>query len=158
MKKIVFTLLSSLSLNSIASGLTTFKLDLSSIPPQDRAHYKEVCPNEYKIDLDKNIGEQIVFESHKVILDHKKIQHSNGSLAGAKEPYNGDYTTIVYLIGEDGFGAYEPGIYYATTVTLFGKDNNVKAFELDKTLLNHTESAELAESSFCHELSYKKSR
>lgn len=134
-----------------------YKVDLSGVKDQsERTMIQESCITEMTIDAGKNVAEQVLRAKSLAMKSAKQIQASRGSLSYPGH-LEGDYLKRVYIVENDGYGAYKPAIYEAVTVTQFGArgTNELKGFEVETVLLNFTESAELAEGQICSRLTYK---
>lgn len=135
----------------------TFTVDFSRLPEgMDRETVEAMCDTTFTLDSTQDLAKTLIAQKYGNTKP-ELIEKSRGSISGAdKDAFNGDYLTRVFIVKQDGLGAYPYGIYYAVTVTQYGEDAARKGFELGTNLLNYRNSAELAEDSACDYLSYIK--
>jgi hypothetical protein len=134
----------------------TYDIDFSKSKDLDRDTVEGMCGIPLVIQMDAK--EDLATVVAKRVLgggDIQKIEASSGSLAGAAEPYNGDYRTRVSIVKSDGGGYYKLGVFKRLEVTTYGSTSAPKAFEVAVELLNHRNSAELGEDMACANLAYK---
>lgn len=153
----IFALLALLASVPAFAQTQTFEVDFSRLPEgMDRETVEAMCDTSFTLDSTQDLAKTFIAQKYgnpKAEL----IEKSRGSISGAdKDAFNGDYLTRVFIVKQDGIGAYPYGIYYAVTITQYGEDAARKGFELNTNLLNYRGSAELAEDFACENLSFIK--
>jgi hypothetical protein len=151
---VTFSLLQAAPLAQAAT--LTYDIDFAKNSSLDRDTVEGMCGIPLVIQMDAK--EDLASVVAKRVLgggDITKIEASSGSLAGAAEPYNGNYRTRVSIVKSDGGGYYKLGVFKRLEVTTYGSTSAPKAFEVAVELLNHRNSAELGEDMACANLAYK---
>lgn len=149
----IFLLLISFSYPTLAK---TFTSDFSSMPKEiPIEELEEECSESFNLNTKENIAKQIIEAKIKGIARITKIEETSGS-----QSENGidlKYLKRSYIVVTDISPLYPQGVYQAVQVVQFYQNliENVVKIEVKQTLLNYTDSAELAERFSCGLMTYK---
>ena len=129
---------------------SVYRLDYEQLVPEDIEMVRETCVQEIQIDLTRAVEPQILKQMVSKMISSEKIEGSKSIDHSGVGPYTGEVRTSVYLVKRDGYGAYKPNIVERVEINLYSSALNIQT-----QLLNHRNSAELAEDA-CRNLSYRK--
>jgi hypothetical protein len=129
---------------------SVYRLDLNKVSDSDREVIEATCVTELRVNDSRSFEAQIVSQILERRLSVEKIESSKSTIStDGVDAYSGELKTGVYLVKQDGFGSYFP--YIAKRVEI---NRYPTALTVRMELLNHRDSAELAEESVCGQLSY----
>ena len=129
---------------------SVYRLDLNKVSAEDREMVQETCIREIRIDASRSVDAQILAQVVSKRIAVEKIQNSKTTLTSSEiDAYSGEIQTGVYLVKRDGYGSYLPYIAERVEINRYATALNIRI-----ELLNHRDSAELAEESVCGNLHY----
>jgi hypothetical protein len=129
-----------------------YRLDDSKVAPEDREMVNETCAREIRVRSERSMEAEIVAQVTSRRISSEKIETSRSTLTtDGTDAYSGEVKTGVYLVKLDGYGSYSPFIMKRVEINTYPTALTVRI-----ELLNHRDSAELAEESVCGNLSYLK--
>jgi len=136
------------SVGSANAGV--YRLDLNKVSASDREMVEATCVTELRVGDSRSAESQIIAQVLERRMSVEKIEGSKSTLTtDGADAYSGEVMTGVYLVKQDGFGSYFPHIAKRVEINRYRT-----ALTVRMELLNHRDSAELAEESVCGNLSY----
>lgn len=133
-----------------AAEASLYRLDLSKVAAGEREMVQESCLSQIRVDSSRSMEAGILSQLMPKRMSTEKIEASKSILStDANDAYTGEVRTSVYLVKVDGFGSYLPFIAKRVEINRYAQ-----ALQIRVELLNHRDSAELAEDSVCSDLSY----
>jgi hypothetical protein len=129
---------------------SVYRLDLNKVSDSDREMVESTCVTELRVDESRSTEAQIISQILDRRMSLEKIESSKSTIStDGVDAYSGEVKTGVYLVKQDGFGSYFPHIAKRVEINRYRA-----ALTVRMELLNHRDSAELAEESVCGNLSY----
>lgn len=140
---------------SVSAATLEYRADFSMMSDTD-ATALDICgfPQVFVMSADKPLAPTFINELFVSDFEIKNIQATEGSISGGAG-YVGDYREKVYIVNHEAGGHYSPAVYYRVQITTYGSTAAPHGFVASSELLNHRDSAELAEGNFCGEVYYK---
>lgn len=133
-----------------SANAAVYRLDLNKVSDADREMVEASCVTELNVNDSRSAESQIISQVLDRRMSVEKIESSKSTLStDGADAYSGEVKTGVYLVKQDGFGSYFPHIAKRVEINRYRT-----ALTVRMELLNHRDSAELAEESVCGNLSY----
>ncbi len=127
-----------------------YRLDYNKVSAADREMIEATCVTRLNVSDSRSTETQIISQVLDRRMSVEKIESSKSTItADGIDAYSGEVKTGVYLVKQDGFGSYFPHIAKRVEINRYRAAVTVRV-----ELLNHRDSAELAEESVCGNLSY----
>jgi hypothetical protein len=141
-------ILSVFAVSSAQAGV--YRLDYNKVSASDREMIEATCVTELRLNDSRSTETEIIAQVLDRRMSVEKIESSKSTItADGMDAYSGEVKTGVYLVKQDGFGSYFPHIAKRVEINRYRAAVTVRV-----ELLNHRDSAELAEESVCGNLSY----
>jgi hypothetical protein len=130
-----------------------YRLDTGKVAAEDREMVEATCVTELKVKDSRSAESEIISQILERRMSVEKIEGSKSTLTtDGADAYSGEIKTGVYIVKQNGFGSYFPYIAKRVEINRYRTALTVRI-----ELLNHRDSAELAEESVCGNLSYLES-
>jgi hypothetical protein len=133
-----------------SANAAVYRLDQKKVAESDLEMVRETCVTELRVSDARSVEAQIISQVLDRRMSVERIESSKSTItADGADAYSGQVTTGVYLVKQDGFGSYFPHIAKRVEINRYST-----ALTVRMELLNHRDSAELAEEGVCGNLSY----
>jgi hypothetical protein len=140
-------------LSMCSAQAAVYRLDTAKLATGDREMVEATCVTELRVKDSRSAESEIIAQVLDRRMSVEKIEGSKSVLTtDGADAYSGEVKTGVYLVKQDGFGSYFPHIAKRVEINRYRA-----ALTVRMELLNHRDSAELAEESVCGNLSYLES-